>query len=194
MKRGLHIEVKMFRKNCWVSSILLCLLVMCSSCIQNKITYEDWLIDTRPSTAPSYVKMRIKYQDCIYNAIVEEDYAYFAYSRFSENPEIQKTTLKKEFYKVLEKGILDVDIKTYQYLKDTIKAFVTPQFGIDLIYNRDKNSLLIFFNANKVIDTPLSYDEEKYLISLLFENGMYVIRDCETGYLFLANGLFVFAN
>ena len=33
----------------------------------------------------------------------------------------------------------------------------------------------------------LSYDEEKYLISLLFENGKYVVSDCETGCLFLAN-------
>ena len=167
---------------------------MCSSCTKNRFIYEDWPIAIQPSTAPSYVKMRIKYHDCIYNAIVEEDYAYFAYSRISENPEIQKVALKKEFYKILEERILDVDIETYQFLKDTVKAFVIPQPGIDSIYKLDKNSLLNFFNANKVIDKHLSYDEEKYLISLLFENGMYVIRDCETGYLFLANGLFVLAK
>lgn len=189
MKKGLNMEVKMFQKNYWINSILFCLLTMCSSCTKNKFIYEDWPIAIQPSTAPSYVKMRIKYQDSIYNAIVEEYYAYSTYSRTLENHDIQKITLKKEFYKVLEKEILDVDNETYQFLKDTIKAFVTPQPEIDSIYNRDRNSLLNFFNTKKVVDGSLSYDEEKYLISLLFENGMYVIRDCETGYLFLANDL-----
>ena len=179
-------EARIYHKNYWNNSILLCLLGLLVSCVQNKITYEELPID-KGSTNKPYVKMKIVFQDSVYNAIVEEQFAHSIYSRFSQSCENKIITTKKELYKVLKKENVEVDLKTFQLLKDTVRAFVIPQQRIDSIYNKDMASLFNLYGSVMFIDNNLSYDEEKYLISLLFENGKYVVSDCETGYLFLAN-------
>lgn len=179
-------EARIYHKNYWNNSILLWLLGLLVSCVQNKITYDELPIDKGSTNIP-YVKMKIEFQDSVYNAIVEEQFAHSTYSRFSQSCDSKKITTKKDLYRVLENENLKIDLKTFQLLRDTIGAFVTPQHRIDSIYNRDMTSLFNLYGSVMFLNNSLSYDEEKYLISLLFENGIYVVSDCETGYLFLAN-------
>ena len=176
--------IKIYLKNYWNSIVLLWMLGLFSSCTQY-IVYEELPID-KGSTNKPYVKMNVKYQDKIYAAVVEEWLAHSIFLRFSKDCSSEKMTLKKELYVGLRKEILEVDDITYRLLKDTIKAFVNPQQRIDFDSSRIKEGLTLF-KLKKCLDVDFSHDEEKYLISLLFEDGIYVVRDCETGHLFLAN-------
>ena len=67
-------------------------------------------------------------------------------------------------------------------------AIVTPQSRIDSIYKGKVDILLShFFDDSGFIALELSYDEEKYLIDILYRNKILVNVACESGYLYIDN-------
>lgn len=101
--------------------------------------------------------------------------------------ELADKKYRYELFPILLGRTLDIDSITFHSLEE-MNYWVKPQSYIDSIYNRKIENLLSnFFNKKGVLSAHLSYPEEKYLIYLLFQHGIYLNTDCETGMLYILN-------
>ncbi len=102
------------------------------------------------------------------------------------NDIVLKMKYPDEFLRTLkDSGVLNIDSATFYELR---KDIVTPQPLIDSIFKGNVDTLLShFFDDNGFIAFELSYDEEKYLIDILYQNKILVNVACESGYLYIDN-------
>ena len=121
-----------------------------------------------------YKALSVKYQDSIYRMVLRS------------NDIVLKMKYPDEFLRTLkDSGVLNIDSATFYELR---KDIVTPQPLIDSIFKGNVDTLLShFFDDNGFIAFELSYDEEKYLIDILYRNKILVNVACESGYLYIDN-------
>lgn len=121
-----------------------------------------------------YKVISVKYRDSIYRMVLRN------------NDVILEKKYPKDYIQVLkDSGVLDIDSMIFLKLRT---AIVTPQSRIDSIYKGKVDILLShFFDDSGFIALELSYDEEKYLIDILYRNKILVNVACESGYLYIDN-------
>lgn len=180
MQKGLNIVERKYHKSYWNKTILILslgiLFVMCKHKTNEK--YDNMIIDS--TWQSPYVAMNIRYKDSIYSIVPREGDMYL----FSE---LADKKYRYELFPILLGRTLDIDSITFHSLEE-MNYWVKPQSYIDSIYNRKIENLLSnFFNKKGVLSAHLSYPEEKYLIYLLFQHGIYLNTDCETGMLYILN-------
>ena len=106
-----------------------------------------------------YKALSVKYQDSIYRMVLRS------------NDIVLKMKYPDEFLRTLkDSGVLNIDSATFYELR---KDIVTPQPLTDSIFKGNVDTLLShFFDDNGFIAFELSYDEEKYLIDILYRKRM----------------------
>lgn len=158
---------KKFLDKCLIAAVIL----IFSACLCRDKKSDEQFAEN--SNRPSFVAISINYRDSIYRVIVRKQRMYL------------KEKYQKGFkYAVKNSMTLYVDSTTFSVLKSDI---VTPQYRIDSVYGgKIKNLLSVFFNEYGAVVDSLSYEEEKYLIDILFQNNIPTNIDCETGMLIIS--------
>lgn len=145
-----------------------CFLVACTS-VDKKSQNEFVGNNNEP-----YKAISVKYQDSTYRMVLRN------------NDVILEKNYPNDYMQALkDSGVLNIDSMTFLKLRT---AIVAPQPRIDSIFRGNVDNLVSnCFDDNGFISLSLSYDEEKYLIDILYQNNILVNIACESGYLFIEN-------
>lgn len=164
-------ETEKYLKNYWNKNFLLVgILFILIAC--NHVNKKHDMQVPEISNLSPFIVINVQYQDKNYHVVVKDKYVDL----------LEK--YKDDFLHVIKSSeALSVDSTTFALLNGDI---ATPQSRIDSVYKGKISTLLSsFFNDNGILKVPLSYDEEKYLIDILYRNNISINIDCETGTLLI---------
>lgn len=190
-QKELRMEEKKYLKSCCTKIICLgaVLLFFCISvdmCVGHQPEYRHEADTLHMSTVHTpYVGIRVSYMGKEHKFIMEEDY---------NDKLLMKITGKNyeyhsyRIYPMLRDSVFGVDCITYNALAQNGRM-VMPSARIDSVYQGRKENLLLSFieeiDGMLLVVDFLSESEKDYLVYLLFQHGVSVKNDCETGTLFL---------
>ncbi|WP_418699013.1 hypothetical protein [Bacteroides sp.] len=182
MREEQNIVKGKYLRSCWNKIILILsitlLFVMCVHKTNER--YEDMLVDS--TWQSPFVAMNIEYKDSVYSIVPREGDMYLF-----QNNGLADKKYRHELFPIILEQTLSIDSITFCSLKE-MDCMVTSQSYIDSIYEgKVENLLSLLFNKRGVLSVSLSYPEEKYLIYLLFQHGVYLNTDCETGTFYILN-------
>lgn len=155
------------------------LFVMCSHEEKHTKTYEEEMFDTISFHKP-FVGMNILFKDSVYTVVIDEGAIRWLPKVISNKK------YRREIYPILKNDTLKIDSASFSKIKNE-GVLVIPQLHVDTIYSGRIDNLLSFFNKKGVFIGHLSNVEQAYVIYLLFQCGIYVGIDCETGLLHIVN-------
>ena len=127
-----------------------------------------------------FVAMNIIHKDSIYKIVAEE----------SDIPIFTVEKRRNKLYPIFRNDTIQMDDLSFNLLQQRCQ-FVVPQTRIDSICNGNEKDLLnVLFTKYKddyVLEESFSQSELTYLIYVLFQHQIYLMTDCESGYLFVVN-------
>ncbi len=175
-------EIMLYRKNICINVIFLLLLVLClANCKDNRkcSDFENSNIVIDLIHCP-FVAMNIIHKDSIYKIVAEE----------SDIPIFTVEKRRNKLYPIFRNDTIQMDDLSFNLLQQRCQ-FVVPQTRIDSICNGNEKDLLnVLFTKYKddyVLEESFSQSELTYLIYVLFQHQIYLMTDCESGYLFVVN-------
>lgn len=163
-----------------IISILATIFFSCSE--RNKdINHEYKVIVSNFTNHSIFIPLDIKYKDSICRIVIQNADLYLIMNEHFSEKEYEEI-----IYNSLIKHLpLDVNNKDYTLLRQHEVKFYKNinslfESGIENVFNS-------FFNDNGILTALLSESEKRYLIDLLFQNGIYMDVDSETGLLIIDN-------
>lgn len=180
-------ELLRYQTNICINIICLLLFVfLLANCAGNTkyINYENDSINVDLIQTP-FIAMNIAYKDSVYKIVMEE-----ANILEFNIPEFVDKRRRNELYPILRNDTIQINDYYFKLLQENCQ-FVIPQIHIDSICNENENDLLnaFFTKYGKLYFFKKSFSqmEQNYLIYVLFQHRIYLMTDCETGYIFVIN-------
>lgn len=171
-----------YQKNIYINILFLLLLAFClTNCKDNRkySDFENRNIVVNLIHCP-FIAMNIVHKDCVYKVVAEE----------SDIPLFTTEKRRNKLYPIFRKDTIQMDDHSFDLLQQRCQ-FVIPQTRIDSICNRNKGNLLnVLFTKcenHYFLEKSFSQAELAYLIYVLFQHQIYLMTDCESGYLFVIN-------
>lgn len=181
-----HMVVKRYLKNYCIKSAFLIVIIfafiMCVNNNKQSNQYEDGTIENSFLHTP-FVAINVSYKHNVYRMVIEE-------SSIDLLPQemLSDKIYRYELYPMLRNDTLVVDSAAFNKLRMGRGSLVETQVSVDSVYGgKVENILSSFFSKNKVLVDTLSEEEQIYIIYLLFQHGVYLKVDCETGLLHIVN-------
>ena len=128
-----------------------------------------------------YVSLNIAYDKHIIRIVIENADLFYILKKEQEG--FTQSKYERKVTKVLNQNIpLIVDKNTFFLLE---KYQVIPTEKIDKLKKKGINNIRTsLFNKYGALTAPLSEMDEKYVIDILFQNKIFTLIDCETGYIY----------
>lgn len=162
-----------YPKICWNSLLLLIVFfVFCISCKEQKISYQSLPIDN--NWFSPYVATTIEYKDSIYPIVIEEGSIFYCF------PKIAEMKYRDLVFSALN-DTFPVNDSIFNKIKKE-EAFVKPIPWIKNLYDSGKDNFIrALFDDEGYLKQYYSYEENKYLIYLLFYDNIYMKQRQEDG-------------